>query len=332
MSSRVAVMGSGSWGTAFSLVLSDAGQQVSMWARRKEVADLINSEHRNRDYFPDIELPDSIVANTDPHAAMAGAEFVVMAVPSQTLRANLETWTIPPDAVIVSLAKGIELGSGLRVSEVIEQVADIEPDRVAVVTGPNLAREIAERQPSGSVVASTSLVTAERLQAICHTPRFRAYTNTDVVGCELGGATKNVIALAVGMAVGLGLGANATATVITRGLAESSRLGMALGADPYTFSGLAGLGDLVATCNSPLSRNRTFGEQLGKGHTVAEIAASTRQVAEGVKSCASILGLAQRAGVEMPIVEAVKTVIDGTQTPPQMIASLMARSAKPERY
>ena len=237
MSSRVAVMGSGSWGTAFSLVLSDAGQQVSMWARRKEVADLINSEHRNRDYFPDIELPDSIVANTDPHAAMAGAEFVVMAVPSQTLRANLETWTIPTDAVIVSLAKGIELGSGLRVSEIIEQVADIEPDRVAVVTGPNLAREIAERQPSGSVVASTSLVTAERLQAICHTPRFRAYTNTDVVGCELGGATKNVIALAVGMAVGLGLGANATATVITRGLAESSRLGMALGADPYTFSG-----------------------------------------------------------------------------------------------
>ena len=265
--------------------------------------------------FPDIELPDSIVANTDPHAAMDGAEFVVMAVPSQTLRANLETWTIPTDAVIVSLAKGIELGSGLRVSEIIEQVADIEPDRVAVVTGPNLAREIAERQPSGSVVASTSLATAERLQAICHTPRFRAYTNTDVVGCELGGATKNVIALAVGMAVGLGLGANATATVITRGLAESSRLGVALGADPYTFSGLAGLGDLVATCNSPLSRNRTFGEQLGKGHTVAEIAASTRQVAEGVKSCASILGLAQRAGVEMPIVEAVKTVIDGTQTP-----------------
>ena len=187
------------------------------------------------------------------------------------------------------------------------------------MTGPNLAREIAERQPSGSVVASTSLETAERLQTICHTPRFRAYTNTDVVGCELGGATKNVIALAVGMAVGLGLGANATATVITRGLAESSRLGVALGADPYTFSGLAGLGDLVATCNSPLSRNRTFGEQLGRGHTVAEITASTRQVAEGVKSCASILGLAQRAGVEMPIVEAVKTVIDGTQTPPEMI-------------
>lgn len=330
--SRVAVMGSGSWGTAFTMVLTDAGQEVSMWARRDSVVAGINSEHRNPDYFADIDLAPSVVASTDPRAAMEGAEFVVMAVPSQTLRSNLETWTIPGDAVVVSLAKGIELGSGLRASEIIEQVAGIEPDRVAVVTGPNLAREIAERQPSGSVVASTSLETAERLQVACHTSRFRAYTNTDVIGCELGGATKNVIALAVGMAVGLGLGANATATVITRGLAESSRLGLALGADPYTFSGLAGLGDLVATCNSPLSRNRTFGEQLGRGHSVAEIAASTRQVAEGVKSCASILALAQRAGVEMPIVEAVKTVIDGTQTPPQMITSLMSRSAKAERY
>ena len=330
--SRVAVMGSGSWGTAFTMVLTDAGQEVSMWARRDSVVAGINSEHRNPDYFADIDLAPSVVASTDPRVAMEGAEFVVMAVPSQTLRSNLETWTIPGDAVVVSLAKGIELGTGLRASEIIEQVAGIEPDRVAVVTGPNLAREIAERQPSGSVVASTSLETAERLQAACHTSRFRAYTNTDVIGCELGGATKNVIALAVGMAVGLGLGANATATVITRGLAESSRLGLALGADPYTFSGLAGLGDLVATCNSPLSRNRTFGEQLGRGRSVAEIAASTRQVAEGVKSCASILALAQRAGVEMPIVEAVKTVIDGTQTPPQMITALMSRSAKAERY
>lgn len=332
MTSRVAVMGSGSWGTAFAMVLSDAGQRVTMWARRQEVADMINSEHRNRDYFPSIALPDTILAHADPAEVMDGAEFVVMAVPSQTLRSNLETWRLPDGAVVVSLAKGIELGTGLRVSEIIEQVTGVDPDRVAVVTGPNLAREIAERQPSGSVVASTSLETAERLQAACHTPRFRAYTNTDVVGCELAGATKNVIALAVGMAVGLGLGANATATVITRGLAETGRLGRALGADPYTFSGLAGLGDLVATCSSPLSRNRTFGEQLGRGRTVADITASTRQVAEGVKSCASIQDLAHRAGVEMPIVDAVKTVIDGTMTPPQMITSLMSRSAKPERY
>lgn len=332
MSTRVAVMGSGSWGTAFAVVLSDAGQRVTMWARRAEVVDRINNEHRNSDYFPDLELPSNITASTDPQAAMDGAEFVVMGVPSQTLRANLETWTIPPNAVVVSLAKGIELGTGLRMSQLIEQVAGIEPDRVAVISGPNLAREIVERQPSGSVAASTSLDTAERLQAACHTARFRTYTNTDVIGCELGGATKNVIALAVGMAVGQGFGDNATATVITRGLAESIRLGVAMGADPYTFSGLAGLGDLVATCSSPLSRNRTFGEELGKGRTVAEIAASTRQVAEGVKSCSSILALAQQAGVEMPIVEAVKDVIDETTTPPEMITALMSRSAKPERY
>jgi glycerol-3-phosphate dehydrogenase (NAD(P)+) len=234
--------------------------------------------------------------------------------------------------VVVSLAKGIELGTGLRMSEVIAEAAALHSDRVAVVTGPNLAREIAERQPSASVVASTSLATAEAVQGICHTPRFRAYTNTDVVGCELGGAAKNVIALAVGIAVGIGLGANATASVITRGLAEITRLGTALGADPYTLSGLAGLGDLVATCSSPLSRNRTFGEELGKGRTVAEITASTRQVAEGVKSCASIQELAARCGVELPIVEAVAAVIAGVLTPREMITALMSRSAKPERY
>jgi glycerol-3-phosphate dehydrogenase (NAD(P)+) len=233
---------------------------------------------------------------------------------------------------VVSLAKGIELGTGLRMSQVIAEAAAVAPERIAVVTGPNLAREIAERQPSASVVASVSPATAEALQQTCHTARFRAYTNPDVVGCELGGATKNVIALAVGIAVGLGLGANATASVITRGLAEISRLGVALGADPYTFSGLAGLGDLVATCSSPLSRNRTFGEELGRGRTVAEITASTRQVAEGVKSCASIQALAAAHGVEMPIVEQVAAVIAGRLTPTEMITALMSRSAKPERY
>jgi len=257
---RVAVMGSGSWGTGFALVVSDAGNQVTLWARRRELADKINMEHRNPDYFPDLPLPASLKAVSDPHEAMKGADFVVLAVPSQALRSNLSQWRIPQNAIVVSLAKGIELGTGLRMSEVIAEAGSIAAERIVVVTGPNLAREIAERQPSASVVASVSLATAEAFQTICHTARFRAYTNTDVVGCELGGATKNVIALAVGMAMGLGLGANATASVITRGLAEISRLGVALGADPYTFSGLAGLGDLVATCSSPLSRNRRFGE------------------------------------------------------------------------
>ena len=329
---RVAVMGSGSWGTAFALVVCDAGNQVTLWARRPELADRINTAHCNPDYFPDLSLPASLKAVSDPQEAMIGADFVVLAVPSQALRSNLRQWQIPGNAIVVSLAKGIELGTGLRMSEVIAEAGSIDPGRIAVVTGPNLAREIAERQPSASVVASDSLVTAEAFQAVCHTARFRAYTNTDVIGCELGGATKNVIALAVGMAIGLGLGANATASVITRGLAEISRLGLALGADPYTFSGLAGLGDLVATCSSPLSRNRTFGEELGKGRTIAEITASTRQVAEGVKSCASITELAAKHQVEMPIVENVAAVIAGELTPAEMITALMSRSAKPERY
>jgi glycerol-3-phosphate dehydrogenase (NAD(P)+) len=329
---RVAVMGSGSWGTAFALVVSDAGNQVTLWARRPELANKINLEHRNTDYFADLPLPASLKAVSDPQQAMSGADFVVLAVPSQALRSNLSQWRIPGNAIVVSLAKGIELGTGLRMSEVVAEAGNIAPERIAVVTGPNLAREIAERQPSASVVASVSLPTAEALQSVCHTARFRAYTNTDVIGCELGGATKNVIALAVGMAMGLGLGANATASVITRGLAEISRLGSALGADPYTFSGLAGLGDLVATCSSPLSRNRSFGEELGKGRTVAEITSSTRQVAEGVKSCASITELAAKHQVEMPIVENVAAVIAGELTPAEMITALMSRSAKPERY
>jgi glycerol-3-phosphate dehydrogenase (NAD(P)+) len=329
---RVAVMGSGSWGTAFALILCDAGNQVTMWARRPELAAAINSAHRNVDYFPTISLPESLTAVTDPAAAMEGADFVVLAVPSQSLRANLYAWAVPPDAVVVSLAKGIEQGTGLRMSEVVAQTARIAPERIAVVSGPNLSREIAERRPSASVVASTSIQTADALQAICHTPNFRPYTNTDVIGTELSGATKNVIALAVGMGVGIGLGDNATASVITRGLAETTRLGLVMGADPYTFSGLAGLGDLVATCSSPLSRNRTFGEELGKGRSVAEITASTRQVAEGVKSCASIQALADEHGVSMPIVEHVAEVIAGELSPREMITALMSRSAKPERY
>jgi glycerol-3-phosphate dehydrogenase (NAD(P)+) len=329
---RITIMGSGSWGTAFALVVSDAGNQVTLWARRPELADKINFDHCNPDYFPDLTLPESLQAVSDPQQAMSGADFVVLAVPSQSLRSNLSHWLIPEDAIVVSLAKGIELGSDLRMSEVIAEAGQIPLERIVVVTGPNLAREIAERQPSASVVASISPTTAEAFQAVCHTARFRAYTNTDVVGCELGGATKNVIALAVGMAMGLGLGANATASVITRGLAEITRLGLALGADPYTFSGLAGLGDLVATCSSPLSRNRSFGEELGRGRTVAEITASTRQVAEGVKSCASITELAAKHDVEMPIVENVAAVIAGELTPAEMITALMSRSAKPERY
>jgi glycerol-3-phosphate dehydrogenase (NAD(P)+) len=331
--SRVAVFGSGSWGTAFSLVLADAGNDVVMWARRPELSDTINARHENVDYMPGIALSAAIRATHDPEEALADASVVALAVPSQSLRANLEHWAkhIPDDAVVMSLMKGVEVGSAKRMSEVIQEVAGIGADRVAVLTGPNLSREIATRQPAASVIACIDESVGASLQALCHTAAFRPYTNTDVVGCELGGATKNVIALAVGMAVGLGFGANATATVITRGLAEIARLGSALGADPYTFSGLAGLGDLVATCSSPLSRNRSFGEKLGQGLSVEEITASTRQVAEGVRSCESIRDLAARTGVEMPIVEAVAALVRGEMGPQEMLSRLISRAAKPER-
>jgi glycerol-3-phosphate dehydrogenase (NAD(P)+) len=324
-------MGSGSWGTAFALMLSDAGHDVTLWARRPELAAAVNAEHRNPDYFPAVALPETLRAVSVADEAMAGADFVVLAVPSQSLRANLAHWSLPPGAVVVSLVKGIERGTGLRMSQVVAEAGHVGAERIGVVTGPNLAGEIAARLPSASVVASTSAETAAALQRLCHTARFRAYTNPDVVGCELAGAAKNVIALAVGMVVGLGLGTNATASVITRGLAEITRLGSALGADPHTFAGLAGLGDLVATCSSPLSRNRTFGEELGRGHTVAELTAATRQVAEGVLSCASIQALAAQHGVEMPIVENVAAVIEGSVTPAELVTTVMSRSAKPER-
>ncbi|MGW6913032.1 NAD(P)H-dependent glycerol-3-phosphate dehydrogenase [Kitasatospora sp. NPDC054939] len=330
---RCAVFGTGSWGTAFAMVLADAGSEVVLWGRRQQLVDAINTTRVNPDYLPQIELPGSIRATTDAAEALAGAEFAVLAVPSQTLRENLAAWAplLGPRTVLVSLMKGIELGTAKRMSEVIAEVAGVGPERVAVVSGPNLAREIANRQPAASVVACTDEDVAKRLQAACHTPYFRPYTNADVVGCELGGAVKNVIGLAVGMADGMGLGDNTKATLITRGLAETTRLGLALGADPYTFAGLAGMGDLVATCSSPLSRNHTFGTNLGRGMSLAETIAATRQTAEGVKSCESVLDLARRNGVDMPIVEAVVDVVHNGRPTQEALQALMSRSAKPER-
>ncbi len=331
--SKVTVFGAGSWGTAFSLVLADAGNDVTMWARREEVCATINERRENTDYMPGVELPRSIVATHDPERALADSEFVVLAVPSQNLRENLAEWRdyVPDGAVLVSLMKGVELGTVKRMSEVIAEITGAGPDRIAVVSGPNLAMEIARREPAASVVACEDEEVAKRLQAVCHGPAFRPYTSTDVVGCELGGAYKNVVGLSVGMAVGLGFGDNTTASVITRGLAETARLATALGADPLTLMGLAGLGDLVATCSSPLSRNRTFGEKLGKGMTTEEIYASTRQVAEGAKSCSSLLDLAQRTGVDAPIAHHVDAVVQGKMTAGDMLNSFIARDTKAER-
>ena len=329
---RAAVMGTGSWGTAYAATLADAGTEVVMWGRRPESVDQINSGC-NTDYLPGITLPEGIRATSDPHEAMAGADLVVLAVPSQTLRSNIASWAtqIPQGAAVVSLMKGVELGTTKRMSEVIAEVGHVEPDRIVVVSGPNLAREIANKQPAASVVACRDHDIADRVAEACVTSYFRPYTNTDVVGTELGGAVKNVVALAVGMAEGMGMGDNTKASIITRGLAEMARLGVRLGADPQTFLGLAGVGDLIATCMSPLSRNRTFGENLGKGLTVEEVVAVTRQTAEGVKSCHSVLGLATAHDVDMPIAAAVTSVIDGHRTPAELVDLLMSRSRKHER-
>ncbi|MFJ1643713.1 NAD(P)H-dependent glycerol-3-phosphate dehydrogenase [Streptomyces sp. NPDC088258] len=330
---RVAVFGAGSWGTAFAMVLADAGCEVTVWGRRADVAESINTTHTNPDYLPGFELPAGVRATTDPAEAARGAEFTVLTVPSQTLRANLAAWApvLPRDTVLVSLMKGVELGTAKRMSEVIEEVAGAPADRVAVVTGPNLAKEIAGRMPAAAVVACRDEAVARRLQAACHTPYFRPYTNTDVVGCELGGAVKNVIGLAVGIADGMGLGDNTKASLMTRGLAETTRLGLAMGADPHTFSGLAGMGDLIATCSSPLSRNHTFGTNLGRGMTLQETIAVTKQTAEGVKSCESVLDLARRHDVDMPLTETVVDIVHNGKPPLVALKELMSRSAKPER-
>jgi glycerol-3-phosphate dehydrogenase (NAD(P)+) len=329
---KAAVIGSGSWGTAFAKVLGEAGSAVTMWARREAVAAEIRDKHGNDGSLPGVRLSENVTATTDLAEAVSGAELIAIAVPSQTLRGNLADWAglFPTDSTVVSLMKGIELGTLKRMSEVIVETARVAPERVVVVSGPNVAPEIAAEQPTTTVVACSDESRAKQVQHALATPYFRPYTSDDVIGCELGGACKNVIALAYGMAVALGLGDNTRASLITRGLAETARLGVALGADPLTFAGLAGLGDLVASCSSPLARNRMFGEHLGRGETLEQAQIATRQTAEGVKSCLSIRDLARANGVEMPIVEQVERVCHEGVDPRVAVKLLMTREMKPE--
>ncbi len=329
---HVAVMGSGSWGTAFALVLADAGNDVVLWGRDSALAGSITTAHENPRYHPGITLPASLRGTTNPAEALGGASIAVLAVPAQSLRANLGSWRgeLAAEVVLVSLMKGIESGTTLRMSEVAAEVAGVAAGRVAVVSGPNLAREIAERQPAATTVACTDSDAAQLVSDACTTAYFRPYWSIDVVGTEIGGSVKNVIALANGMAVGMGYGENAQSALITRGLAEMTRLGIALGASPLTFLGLAGIGDLVATCQSPLSRNRSFGEHLGRGLTLAEATAVTTQTCEGVKSCRSIMALARAHGVDMPITEQVVGVVHHGHDPRRMLESFMNRATKAE--
>ena len=328
--SKIAVFGGGSWGTAFSTILADAGNDVTIWTRRQELADQI-SAGRNTDYLPDHELPASISGTTDPLEAVDGADIVVLSVPSQSLRDNLAGWgDVLGDRVVVSLMKGVELGTTKRMSEVIAEAGGVPTERIAVVSGPNLAKEIVQRQPAATVVACPDESAADRVAAATATSYFRPYTSPDLVGAEVGGAVKNVIALAVGMAEGMGLGDNTKASIITRGLAEMTRLGVALGADARTFAGLAGVGDLIATCMSPLSRNHSFGVGLGQGMTVAEVQEKTRQTAEGVKSCASIFELARKHDVDVPIIEQVNRCVHEGVAVPDIVHALLSRARKSE--
>lgn len=330
--SRVAMMGSGSWGTVFATVMADAGSDVVIWSRDESTVTQINEQHINVDYHPDLVLPTSVGATTDAQSALTGADIVVIALPAQVLRANLTQWRsfIPEQAILVSLIKGVELGTMKRMSEVIAEETGAVAERIAVVSGPNLAREIAQRQPSATTVACVDETSAQLLQDACTTEYFRPYWTTDVIGTEIGGAMKNVIAVANGMAVGMGLGENSQASLMTRGLAEIARLGVALGADPLTFQGLAGVGDLVATCQSPLSRNRSFGESLGQGKTVDETINGMKQTCEAYKSCEPILALAKAHGVEMPITEQVVNVLHHGASVRTMAAAFMARDTKHE--
>lgn len=331
---KVAVMGAGSWGTAFALMCHDAGEEAVLWARRDEVADEINTDHRNSGYLPEVELPVGMVATTDPAEALAGAEVVVIAVPSIGVEDQLGRWGehVPAGVPVVSLIKGVDVETLRFGSQVVHDALDCHPDRVVVVSGPNLARECALRLPAATVAATPDSAAAVRVQNAVMAPYFRVYTNPDRVGVEVGGAVKNVIALAAGIVEGMGFGDNTTAAVLTRGLAEMQRLGVALGGDALTFSGLAGVGDLVATCTSPKSRNRTVGERMGRGESLDEIVNHMQMVAEGVKSSVAIVQLARDVGVEMPISEAVVSVVHEGVDPRQAIAELLARRAKPELY
>lgn len=332
--SPVTVLGAGSWGTTMAQVLSDAGNDVLVWGRNNDVVEEINTLHSNKRYLPQIVLPSGMRATSDIHAAMSHSNTYVLAIPAQTLRSKLEEWRneFADDAILISTLKGIEVSTHFRMTEVIIDVLGVDAERVAIITGPNLASELALRQPAAAVAAASTRDLAHRVQALFTTPYYRVYTSTDVLGCELAGAVKSVIALGVGIAVGMDLGENTQAMLITRGLNEVARLGAAHGADPLSVAGLAGLGDLVASCSSPLSRNRTFGEALGRGGTMEYARAHVASTVEGVASAGAVVELAHRVGVEVPVIEAVADVVNGTISPVQALDRLMEISTHAEEF
>ncbi len=314
---KVAVLGAGSWGTTFAKILADGGADVALWARRPELAREISQSKRNSDYLPGINLPRGLWASSNLHEVLDDAEQVYLSVPSQSLRENLRIVKelIPENALIVSLMKGVEKGTGARMSEVIREELRIDGERVAVASGPNLALELAKEQPTAAVISSESLETATIVAVTATNRYFRSFVNTDVIGTEFGGVIKNLIAVAIGIVDGVGYGENTKASIITRGLAEMTDFAVAYGGRAETLAGLAGLGDLIATCESSLSRNNTAGRLLGQGYSFSEVIKQMNQTAEGLSSVAPVLELALAKGVEMPIVSQVAEVLAGTLNP-----------------
>lgn len=327
----VSVLGAGSWGTTFAKVLCDAGAEVTLWARRAELAREISETSRNSDYLPGINLPPALRATSSLGDALRGADQVYLAVPSQVLRPNLEEIRdLLGDAIVVSLMKGVESGTLLRMSQVIEKVAGVDPSKIAVVSGPNLALEIAREQPTAAVASSVDRDTAAAVAKASTTPYFKTFVNYDVVGTEFGGVLKNLIAVAVGIADGVGYGENTKASIITRGLAEISAFAAAFGAEAKTMAGLAGLGDLIATCESPLSRNNTAGRLLGQGYRLDDVVRRMNQTAEGLQAVVPVLELAASKSVSMPIVHQVGLVLAGTLDPAELAPHLATDSDEPE--
>jgi glycerol-3-phosphate dehydrogenase (NAD(P)+) len=329
---KIAVIGAGSWGTTFAKILADAGGDVHLWARRPELSEEINTTHRNGDYLPGVNLPKNLVASSVVEEVVSGAQVIFLSVPSQTLRLNLAEWgsLIPKDAILVSLMKGVEQKTGLRMSQVIAEVTGFPDSQIAVISGPNLALEIAAEQPTASVAASTNRDTAKLVAQLATNSYFTTFTNNDVIGTEFGGILKNLIAVAIGIVNGVGYGENTKASIMTRGLSEISRFAVAYGAKPQTMVGLAGLGDLIATSESPLSRNHKAGEMLGKGYSKKEVLTRMSQTAEGLASVSTILALAEEKNVNMPIVEQVHLVIEGKMNPKDIAPHLTHETEEPQ--
>ena len=330
--SKVTVLGAGQWGSTMSQVLSDAGNHVLVWGRDQSVVDEINQKHTNSKYLDSNVLPTGLRATSDIDEAFDYASIYVLAVPAQTLRDNLMLWKPKADhnALFISTLKGIELSTLQRMSQIIEDVMDTY--NVAIITGPNLANELILRQPAGAVVAAHTMLNAEKIAKIFSTPYYRVYTSIDVLGCEFAGAIKSVIALAVGMSIGMGFGENTQAMVITRGLNEVARLSAAYGADPLSAAGLAGMGDLVASCGSALSRNRSFGEVLGRTGSMDTARQHVAKTVEGVASSSAVLEIAQRIGIEVPVIEAVADVCAGILSPMQAFDRLMEITTRSENF